>query len=105
MLTTSDERARVTRVLDDGPARAGGFAPGARVVAADGLPVRGEALAPRGARRPRTRPVTFHVLRDDRLLERPVPLRPAPRDSAHRRPSEEGDAAGQRRRPAWLEGR
>jgi predicted metalloprotease with PDZ domain len=104
MLTTSDEWARVTCLLDDGPARAGGFAPGARLAAADGLPVRGEALASRVARLPR-RPVTFHVLRDDRLLERPVPLRPAPRDSAHRRPSEEGDAAGQRRRPAWLEGR
>jgi len=102
--TTSDELGRIPRVLDDGPARAGGLAPGDRTLAVDGLHGRGEALATRPPRLPQTRPVTFHGVRDDRLLERPVPLRPAPRDTADLRLSEQADAAMQRRRAAWLEG-
>jgi len=101
--TTSDELGRVPRVRDDGPAPAGGLAPGDRTLAVNGLHVRREALATRTPRLPRTRPVTFHGVRGDRLLERPVPLRPAPRDTAHLRLSEQADAAMQRRRAAWLD--
>ena len=103
VLAANGDLTRVARVSDGGPARRAGIAPGDRVIAVDGIHLRGDALAARIARLPLAKPVTFHVLRDDRLLAIPVELRAAPADEAALHADADADIEAARRRTAWLE--
>ena len=98
------ELPRIARVFDGGPARAAGIAPGDRVIAVDGVHLRGEALAKWLARLPAGTAIAMHVLRDDRLQELAVVLQPPPADAAELVIVDRSGDTAVGHRAVWLDG-
>lgn len=99
---TSGELARVTRVFDQGPARAAGIAARDRLVAIDGIHRGGSALVERAGRLEPDRVVEVHLLRGDRLLVRRARVAAAPRDQAVLRRMDDPDPVAADLLDDWL---
>jgi predicted metalloprotease with PDZ domain len=94
--------AKLTHVLDNGPAQAAGLCAGDMVVAVDGLKVGGKNLDERLARYKPGNVAVVHAFRRDELLQLKVTLRARPLDTCALAVIASDRAAANRRR-AWLQ--
>ncbi|MES1936471.1 M61 family metallopeptidase [Salinisphaera hydrothermalis] len=93
--------ARVTHVLDDGPAQAAGITAGDRMIAFDGIEV-GRELARQLARYPAGASLRVHLFRGDQLLVREMRLAGDAAPEWHLSIDTTADEAAHARRAAWL---
>ena len=92
----------VVAVVADGPAELAGLNPGDLVIAVGGLMVTEKNLQKRLLRLKAQRPIPVTIFREEELLEFPVTLAEAPRNTCILRLVDKPDSAALARRQAWL---
>jgi predicted metalloprotease with PDZ domain len=95
-------RARITHVLDGGPAQAAGMAADDEIVAVRGLRVDADGIESQLEQLATGQPVEVHVFRRDELLRLTVVPATAPKDTCHLVLDEQASPPALARRRQWL---
>jgi predicted metalloprotease with PDZ domain len=101
-LRTVNARARVTHVLEGGPAQVAGIAADDEIVAIDNIRVDAEAIEPQLERLLAGQPVDLHIFRRDELMRLTVVPIPAPKDTCYLVLDEQASPPALARRRQWL---